>query len=98
RFSRDWSSDVCSSDLVAQVHRAVVDTRQQIVDVILAGLRHGLLEAWAQDAVEFIGVVRGQGQRTHPEVFRQQAVYKQAQQGGEQIGRASCRERVNIYE
>ncbi|MNV67915.1 hypothetical protein D3C71_1607350 [compost metagenome] len=70
---------------VAQIHRAVVDARQQGGDVLLAGQRHGLLQAGAQDLAEALGVVRGQRQRADLEVLRQQTVAQQAQQGGEQI-------------
>src|SRR5207302_2992381 len=33
RFSRDWSSDVCSSDLTNGVHEAVTETQLQAGDV-----------------------------------------------------------------
>ncbi|MNV36050.1 hypothetical protein D3C71_1275140 [compost metagenome] len=77
---------------VAQVHRTVVDAPQKIVDVVLAGLRHGLLKARTQQVAELVGVMRRQRQCTDAEVFRQQSVAQQAQQGGEQIalGQITC--------
>ncbi len=77
---------------IAQIHRAVVDALQQRVDVVLAGHRHGLLQARAQDLAEGLGIVRRQRQRTDLEVFWEQTVAQQSQQRGEQIalGQVTC--------
>src|SRR5690606_40487010 len=65
RFSRDWSSDVCSSDLALAV---AVERGVDVLDaVVLAALAPA----------------------PHDEGRR-------AELGGEEIGRASCRERVEI--
>src|SRR5690606_40517060 len=46
RFSRDWSSDVCSSDLRVLVVPDIVETPDLLArQRRLLGLRHGLLSA-----------------------------------------------------
>lgn len=77
---------------IAQVHRTVVDAAQQRGDVVLRGHRHGLLQARAQDVMEGLGVMAGQGQRTDAEILRQQTIAKQAQQRREQValGQITC--------
>src|SRR5690606_39778257 len=74
RFSRDWSSDVCSSDLYSQVPWFWSD--QYDLKLQIAGLSTGYTQA----------VVRGD-----PATGRSFAVFYQ-------IGRASCREREEVFE
>src|SRR5690606_40565898 len=71
-FSRDWSSDVCSSDLALGVEVDGADDGGEV-----AGRLHGLVG------------------RLVPGVVAEQAVAGALEQeAGDQIGRASCRERV----
>src|SRR3546814_8818101 len=69
----DWSSDVCSSDLIDLLER-----RQDGVLAAVAGVHHGPAVAGAPPDI------RGRG--CLPSLFDDQ-----------QIGRASCRERVCQY-
>src|SRR5690606_40725678 len=68
RFSRDWSSDVCSSDLSRPTHKSTVEsrvapgqTREQTIEgteetaFLVVPLRNGLEQGGAQR--------RGEGQR-----------------------------------
>src|SRR5690606_40276630 len=83
RFSRDWSSDVCSSDLVADRRRLGRTDRFQRQPQCL-DLVHARLED---------GAVR---RRVAPyALLRQQGGVPARHQ---QIGRASCREREQIRE
>src|SRR3712207_7226725 len=78
RYWRDWSSDVCSSDLCAPVHEvrqaALLERAGEVarLDVVLDDEEHDLAR------------VTGEELPDRPE----RAVER------EQIGRASCRERV----
>src|SRR5690606_41100466 len=75
RFSRDWSSDVCSSDLILE-HQA---------DIVLL-----LVGASRQSVVPAHPERESLGDRE----FR--AAQDPGQSLGRQIGRASCRERVEL--
>src|SRR3546814_8144793 len=79
----DWSSDVCSSDLVRQLVRA------DAPECLTAPHRRGFVGEHQAVAVDDeAGVLH----RARPEIRRGQVV-----ELGEQIGRASCRERVCQY-
>src|SRR5690606_40193309 len=81
RFSRDWSSDVCSSDLQQAPPRApfplTLDIVQLHQQVMVSGLVH-----WQRDQAGLIPVATER--RTILEALLKE------------IGRASCRERVWI--
>src|SRR5690606_39877106 len=82
RFSRDWSSDVCSSDLASgDTDVARIMARGGGASGRPAQAREG---AFRSDLVAIaVGVVRGLGLAGHPfDRFERQ------------IGRASCRERA----
>src|SRR5690606_39717607 len=83
RFSRDWSSDVCSSDLAG-------------ILVERAGHGDGKLPGQETNSkIEFRIVVFGPATHQHPVLrSRQRAFLEPAMK----IGRASCRERVEIRE
>src|SRR5690606_39553090 len=79
RFSRDWSSDVCSSDLY-------------MTSPLHAILRHSV-DVWQSDPVNLgfqqVGYVSvGEA--------NQQSDYERIVESQNEIGRASCRERVKI--
>src|SRR3546814_1234193 len=76
----DWSSDVCSSDLVDRVAPALAEDRHQLA---VAGVDvHRLLQRDVAQGVD----------------FRQPGGNREEQDAdGQQIGRASCRERECRY-
>src|SRR5690606_40151195 len=93
RFSRDWSSDVCSSDLVYN---------SDVADSVL--IRNLYLEKYPSVITYDIG--QSGCELTEGTITRQQYLdcirnplleFINGENGG-QIGRASCRERVEISE
>src|SRR5690606_40598983 len=88
RFSRDWSSDVCSSDLVAHQVQHIVWTVLRLQQ-LLAFSRH-LDDALLIEPLEH---------RQKPHGFAYPAKLCLAHlpvDGRNQIGRASCRESVQM--
>src|SRR5690606_40417455 len=93
RFSRDWSSDVCSSDLDP--------------DALVEGERLLLLErgldlvpghrgvVFGRDAVARVPVVPGE-RRLHLRPGQKQLSGLLVHEADAEIGRASCRERVEM--
>src|SRR5690606_39719343 len=78
RFSRDWSSDVCSSDL-GQGDAVVVETPREVWLIDSGGRMPWQPEPWQQREDMFdVG---------------EDVVLPYLQHRGIQIGRASCRER-----
>src|SRR5690606_39380440 len=88
RFSRDWSSDVCSSDLVTEVSSVSLDG-QPIDDWQLHGSRLWRPDGWAASAYEPTTV---EVTYTHGYPPGHQAL-QLARGATLEIGRASCRER-----
>src|SRR5690606_40726723 len=89
RFSRDWSSDVCSSDLLANGTQVLVPFSNRLLPLALAvangvvgsSLRSSISAAVTSDSPEAI--------------FGNQAFFRAALPNfwiGKEIGRASCRE------
>src|SRR5690606_40809980 len=85
RFSRDWSSDVCSSDLLTLevgsvsfdvMHIIPRETAEAVVSALAGGVS-GAAEAAAAGEAALAAASAG---RTVPRVA-----------GGKEIGRASCR-------
>src|SRR5690606_40579029 len=93
RFSRDWSSDVCSSDLAGQLHRALerLDAdRHRAHGRVLGELGlHAGGDGGVVDVLADGGLVAGDGAADGGE--GEQA--GQGEGGGGEIGRASWRER-----
>src|SRR5690606_40276804 len=79
RFSRDWSSDVCSSDLGGELR----DGRQ----------RRDLVEV---ELVELLAVVELRRRRDAVGPVAEETLVEVKLEDLVQIGRASCRERVEI--
>src|SRR5690606_40103459 len=84
RFSRDWSSDVCSSDLVVPVDGRAFDAAADAFGDLGGG---GQVGAGEEDDEFFsaepggeVGVADG-------------SLEEGAERGEDEIGRASCRER-----
>src|SRR2546429_6543622 len=80
RCSRDWSSDVCSSDLYTEGHPLVRATQAEIKDVQAA------LAASSQSSPD-----SATASRLYLGTSERAALTKQQ---ADEIGRASCRERV----
>src|SRR5690606_40203797 len=87
RFSRDWSSDVCSSDLPVQAM-----SPEQFSAAVLGWYdRHGRKDLpWQQGITPYRVWVS--------EIMLQQTQVSTVLGYFDQIGRASCRERVSISE
>src|SRR5690606_40271048 len=83
RFSRDWSSDVCSSDLGLEIRQDDMGGGQLMKRGDIRRL--SLLDFLAEGRRGMTGVAQRAGLigRLPPEIQRQ-------------IGRASCRERVEV--
>src|SRR5690606_40264463 len=95
RFSRDWSSDVCSSDLGEEAALPVEVER---------GLRVPLGELLVALAHHVRQVAEGRGPLGDAQLGQRLVQGDLARGGGEQvlaaqdeIGRASCRQRVSIW-
>src|SRR5690606_40783775 len=87
RFSRDWSSDVCSSDLdPAAVERAITPRTRAVVPVHYAGHPAELDPLF--DLAERYGL-----EVIEDAAHAVPASYRGVMVGSREIGRASCRER-----
>src|SRR5690606_39725505 len=84
RFSRDWSSDVCSSDLGALADQLALSP--QLADLFA---KRGVLPA---QAAEFQRLVDDQLELLG--AYRFGEIVDRARLDRRQIGRASCRERM----
>src|SRR5690606_40878998 len=90
RFSRDWSSDVCSSDLFRLERVTRIDIGKAVItdDLPIGPTRNhpafdaGPLECAAEDIDDA------------PQAVRNLADYRGIGDLGAEIGRASCRERA----
>src|SRR5690606_40935550 len=92
RFSRDWSSDVCSSDLVIVPAFSIGRTQELLYE--LEGLIHKGGPRWKSLEV----IVDSPLAAKFTQVYRElkpfwDAEAQQRLRTGRQIGRASCRER-----
>src|SRR5690606_40844599 len=88
RFSRDWSSDVCSSDL-ADGHR----TRDRFGDLRKALDRNVHQKVERQEFFEIVLRERDEDRSKFVAIDRYLRLAKLSADRGWQIGRASCRER-----
>src|SRR5690606_39939719 len=95
-FSRDWSSDVCSSDLFFKI----INLRSGGLAIhggLLFGILAGLIccKVWRISPLNFLDLMV-------PSIALAQSIgrwgnyFNQEAHGG-QIGRASCRERVKFW-
>src|SRR5690606_39864848 len=91
RFSRDWSSDVCSSDLQQVRVLRQVKQHQVMGELEVAALAANLGTDQRLGALLGVGKVGGS-----PVPLQQAQVLMEGSTAdtGAQIGRASCRERV----
>src|SRR5690606_40628739 len=87
RFSRDWSSDVCSSDLFLQ-GRLGADGLRTLQEAACAG--NGALSAEATDLL----TVMGEPPLHHLDDVEDGSARRIIAAAVVEIGRASCRERV----
>src|SRR5690606_41163933 len=87
RFSRDWSSDVCSSDLDIVARECSAALVQGSVVPMGAREKRRVLETaerWAGQALRVLALAYRPLKEAEAEAI----------ENGEKIGRASCRERV----
>src|SRR5690606_40511746 len=93
RFSRDWSSDVCSSDLSS--HQFTKN------DIVVLNLKGAILkriggDLWVTNLSSSQITSTGEQQSLMPKSTNIAALLANAKYWGPKIGRASCRERVKI--
>src|SRR5207253_6056338 len=86
RWPRDWSSDVCSSDLKQICHIAGGEIGEPLIDIGDSGL--------VKHAEPIAGGLSLVLHDRRQEVFTHGRLMRLADLEGAQIGRASCRERV----
>src|SRR5690606_40198583 len=86
RFSRDWSSDVCSSDLEAWVLAGrALSVEEELMDACV-WIERLLIRTQCRNHEATAGVA----------TYAAQLVFNVSQEPFQKIGRASCRERVYI--
>src|SRR5690606_41177414 len=88
RFSRDWSSDVCSSDLRYVTYASTIKDMLQRVQVRAT-------ESAAGKSTADLAKVQGAHMEADAQAKALAAAQEEAKKKG-QIGRASCRERVEM--
>src|SRR5690606_41079482 len=87
RFSRDWSSDVCSSDLLEDLNR-VEEYLERLDDEVRSAIKRALI----------VLQYRLQSIRPIDDLLRNaiDGLLTSGLEGGFEIGRASCRARVCV--
>src|SRR5690606_40120027 len=88
-FSRDWSSDVCSSDLTRGGHAMIASVRAELLRLSKWPATWIILGTWFALSLAF-------GYLFDYLVYRREVEGPRAEASGREIGRASCRERVEI--
>src|SRR5690606_39506387 len=98
RFSRDWSSDVCSSDLFQGFN--LISTLSALENVMLAGQYAGLSGREARARAEKILIDLGlkERMRHRPSELSGGQAQRVAIARALEIGRASCREGGELAE
>src|SRR5207302_6165720 len=92
RFSRDWSSDVCSSDLILRPKYS--DDMDKFIAGIVADVRKAIeTEDWDTFERHFETMI-DQANAYHEQYDKGFLRWKMPDQPPPEIGRASCRERV----
>src|SRR5207237_4843778 len=88
RFKCDWSSDVCSSDLITIRYSGhIAEWKTELVrNAAIKGILNQALEEKA-NLVNAAAIADSRGLRVH------EARKAKSSMGGAEIGRASCRER-----
>src|SRR5207249_6264882 len=86
RSKRDWSSDVCSSDLRIAAHLANAGLPVVLLDIPTEGGARSAIAAQALDALK----------KSKPAAFYDPAYAARVTVGNFEIGRASCREGVEV--
>src|SRR2546429_8353225 len=97
RCSRDWSSDVCSSDLLRQMPQAEQEYREawlQRPDIPGLQLEIGLVYAGTEQWDKAEEAFRAEANRQPGNAEAAYRLGTALLQRGKEIGRASCRERV----
>src|SRR5690606_39653891 len=82
RFSRDWSSDVCSSDLPRSEIHGLFATVRDVIEALGQRWNHHVV---GYDLKQQLGIVRS----VHS---KYRTLFPEGSTVGKKIGRASCRE------
>src|SRR5207302_7774727 len=92
-FSRDWSSDVCSSDLERKItqHRRFTWLKRRVSQEEVEAVR-ALSDPKAPLPIHGL-TIEGEGHRFYPNRELAGPLLGFVSPDGEEIGRASCRER-----
>src|SRR3546814_978039 len=93
----DWSSDVCSSDLISERMAVFLMQYPQGTDVDHDALRHDCPELFDADADAVAGAFDGQTPQDRAQQALQACGGNRQEAARRQIGRAWCRERVWQY-
>src|SRR5690606_40433291 len=91
RFSRDWSSDVCSSDLFVTAATGM-DALTHNMEAYIAKNYHPMCSGIALEGIKLIN--ESIVEATHQPSLESRSKMLIASLMGAEIGRASCRERV----
>src|SRR5690606_40315792 len=91
RFSRDWSSDVCSSDLEQNEKVAALWENERLIKE-----QNVYLEKMVLSRTEELEHALKNLQNTQTQLVNQEKMASLGQLTAGKIGRASCRERVAI--
>src|SRR3546814_20481557 len=95
---RDWSSDVCSSDLPAVLARELTKLFETVLDGGLAELRDRVADDANQRTGVFVLIVEGAGDGTDARLVQGRRLYRRT--GARRVGAAydsSCRCRGARY-
>src|SRR5690606_40284649 len=95
RFSRDWSSDVCSSDL--NMHEGWLMRKSIVVIGGTTGIGLSAAEAFIQEGANVLAIGRNPESAEQASAALRTAIV-QTGDASKEIGRASCRERVRVGE
>src|SRR5207253_6663721 len=97
RWPRDWSSDVCSSDLSSLVFAR--RRRQQRLLDCFRGLRslHWFSAAICRPPLARLGVALSFSRPRQPRRLTANSIFRPPEFFAPEIGRASCRESLYVY-
>src|SRR5690606_40627505 len=95
RFSRDWSSDVCSSDLIMFDYDKKTDTWYVTTDLATGEIKFRLNNKWDWNLGGALDGLTQGGDNIAVEAGNYTITLTVT---GDKIGRASCRERCEIVD
>src|SRR5690606_39515031 len=95
RFSRDWSSDVCSSDLLEHHFNGLLTNKIPLLNQLKWNLVAGANAFYVNSDNNYVEVFAGL--ENIFKLIRVDVIAGYQSQDATQIGRASCREIVEVY-